>query len=102
MARVNTLRHYITYLCHGTTVFAEDQPQLRILWILLTKKAVATQNPVSQSLRRAVLDGNALFRPTVKKKKKKKVKDYIVLAFCVVSFLRLFNQSKIHGMLITS
>ena len=101
MARVNTLRHYITYLCHGTTVFAEDQPQLRILWILLTKKAVATQNPVSQSLRRAVLDGNALFRPTVKKKKKK-VKDYIVLAFCVVSFLRSFNQSKIHGMLITS
>lgn len=68
MARVNTLRHYIKYLCHGTTVFAEDQPQLRILWILLTKKAVATQNPVSQSLRRAVLDGNALFRPTVKKK----------------------------------
>ena len=68
MARVNTLRQYITYLCHGTTVFAEDQPQLRILWILLTKKALATQNPVSQSLRRAVLDGNALFRPTVKKK----------------------------------
>ena len=58
-----------TNLCHETTVFAEDQPQLRILWILLTKKAVATQNPVSQSLRRAVLDGNALFRPTVKKKK---------------------------------
>ena len=92
-----------TNLCHETTVFAEDQPQLRILWILLTKKAVATQNPVSQSLRRAVLDGNALFRPTVKKKKKKKnVKDYIVLAFCVVSFLRSFNRSKIHGMLITS
>ena len=57
-----------TNLCHETTVFAEDQPQLRILWILLTKKAVATQNPVSQSLRRAVLDGNAPFRPTVKKK----------------------------------
>ena len=101
MARVNTLRHYITYHCHETTVFAEDQPQLRILWILLTKKALATQNPVSQSLRRAVLDGNALFRPTVKKKIKN-VKDYIVLAFCVVSFLRSFNQSKIHGMLITS
>ena len=54
MAQVNTLRQYVTYLCHETTVFAEDQPQLRILWILLTKKAVATQNPVFQSLRRAV------------------------------------------------
>ena len=72
MARVNTLRQYITYHCHETTVFAEDQPQLRILWILLTKKAVATQNPVSQSLRRAVLDGNALFRPTVKKKEEER------------------------------
>ena len=72
MARVNTLRQYVTNLCHGTTVFAEDQPQLRIPWILLTVKAVATQNPVSQSLRTAVLDGNALFRPTVKKKEKVK------------------------------
>ena len=71
MARLNTLRQYVTNLCHRTSVFAEDQPQLRIPWILLTVKAVATQNPVSQSLRTAVLDGNALFRPTVKKKKKK-------------------------------
>ena len=70
MARVkSTLRQYITNLCHGTTVFAEDQAQLRILWILLTTKAVATQNPVFQSLRTAVLDGTALFRPTVKDNK---------------------------------